>query len=222
MTNELLGPLTDLLEAPGPAGYETPAQQVWIDSVRGEADELHTDAYGNAVAVYEGGPDTPVIALAAHIDQLGFIVRKIDDDGYLRLDSIGDVDPTVSRGQQVQIHTADCPVDGVIGQHSLYLGDNEGEDEPTIPEQHVDAGFSTKEAAEAVVRIGDPVTYVPRPTELDGSRITSWGLDNRSGALAIAESFRRIVKAQPDVTVYAISTVQEETGRHGAEMVGHE
>ena len=109
--------LDALLTTPSPSGYETAGQRVWLDYVSTFADEVRTDAYGNAVAVHEGGD--PEFALAGHGDEIGLIVRRIDGDGFVRIGPIGGADRTVSKGQHVTIH-ADEPVPGVVGgsQHT--------------------------------------------------------------------------------------------------------
>ena len=104
--------LEELLSTPGPSGYEADSQRVWVDYVSEFADEVRTDDYGNAVATLSG-TDTEV-ALAGHGDEIGFIVRDLTDDGFVRLGRIGGSDKTVSRGQHVTIHTADGPVAGVV------------------------------------------------------------------------------------------------------------
>jgi len=67
--------LVDLLETPSPSGYETRGQRVWLDYVEQCADDVRTDAYGNAIAVHEGDPDAPEVVLTGHADEIGFIVR---------------------------------------------------------------------------------------------------------------------------------------------------
>ncbi|HET7324763.1 MAG TPA: M42 family peptidase, partial [Halococcus sp.] len=107
--------LNDLLETPSPSGFETRGQRVWLEYVSEFADEVKTDEYGNAVAVHEGVTDAPTVALTGHADEIGFVVRDIDENGFVRFGPIGGADKTVSRGQHVTIHTTDGPVSGVIG-----------------------------------------------------------------------------------------------------------
>ena len=106
--------LESLLETPSPSGFETAGQRVWTEYVREFADEVRTDAYGNAVAVHEGSGDGASIAFGGHADEIGFIVRDVLEDGFLRIDRVGGSDRTVSKGQHVTVH-ADEPVQGVIG-----------------------------------------------------------------------------------------------------------
>jgi len=211
--------LDELLSTATPSGYETAGQRVWLDYVGEFADEVRTDDYGNAVAVLEGDGDTEV-ALAGHGDEIGFIVRDITDDGFLRIERIGGSDSTVSRGQHVTIHTADGSVDGVVGQTAIHLRDRDDDSVPEISEQHVDIGAADGEEAGELVDRGDPITFDQTVTELENGLLSARGMDNRIGTWAAAEGLRRAAERGTDATVYAVSTVQEEVGVQGAKMVG--
>ena len=210
--------LDDLLETPTPSGFETRGQRVWLDYVGEFADQVSTDDYGNAVAVHEGSDDAPTVALTGHADEIGFVVRDIDGEGFLRLGSIGGADKTVSRGQHVTVHTDDGPVAGVIGQAAIHLRDEH--EVADIEDLHVDIGVESEEAARELVAIGDPLTISTTLEPLQGTRLAARGMDNRVGTWAAAEGLRRACEADVEATVYAVSTVQEEVGLQGAKMVG--
>jgi len=210
--------LDELLGTASPSGFETATQRVWVDYVSEFADRVETDAYGNAVAVLEGGD--PMVALAGHADEIGFIVRDIESEGFLRVSAIGGSDRTISRGQHVRVHTDDGPVPGVVGQTAIHLRDREDDSVPDIDEQHVDIGVEDDEAAERLVERGDPVTFDQTLSELENDRVAARGLDNRIGIWAAAEGLRRAAAGEPSATVCAVSTVQEELGLKGARMVG--
>ncbi|MGQ4555034.1 M20/M25/M40 family metallo-hydrolase [Halobellus sp. GM3] len=210
--------LTDLLTTPSPSGFEAVGQRVWTEYVRQFADDVWTDAYGNAVAVHEGDADAS-IAFTGHADEIGYIVRDVTDDGYLRINSIGGADRTVSKGQHVTVH-AETPVAGVIGQTAIHLRDVGHEEYDDIDEQFVDVGATDAEEAAEIVEIGDPVTVETRVRPLYGTRLAARGMDNRVGTWAAAAALEAAVEADVDATVYAVSTVQEEVGVQGAKMVG--
>jgi putative aminopeptidase FrvX len=212
--------LDDLLATPSPSGYEVEGQRRWIEYVEPHADEVRTDDYGNAIAVLEGADDAPSIAVAGHGDEIGYIVRTIDDDGFVHLGRIGGSDRTVSRGQHVEIHAEDGTVNGVIGQNAIHLRDDGEETYDDISEQRVDVGAEDGEAARELVEVGDPITIASTVRDLQGSTIAGRGLDNRVGTWVAAETLRRAAEADVDATVYAISTVQEEVGLKGAQMIG--
>jgi Cellulase M and related proteins len=208
--------LTELLGTATPSGFETPGQRAWVEYVSEFADDVSTDEYGNAVAVLEGGE--PEVAIGGHADEIGLIVRDIQEDGYLRVSRIGGTDATVSRGQHVTVHAADGPVHGVIGQTAIHIRDDDAD--PKIGNQFVDIGTEDREATAELVDRGDPITFVQTISELEGGRIAARGLDNRIGIWVAAETLRRAAAADPAATVYAVSTVQEEVGGRGAAMVG--
>lgn len=210
--------LDSLLETASPSGFEQPSQRTWIDFLSPYADEIRTDEYGNAIAVHEGGESS--VALTGHADEIGFMVRDIDDAGYLRLTPIGGSDRTVSRGQHVQVHTDEGPISGVIGQTAIHIRDTDEDAIQDIDEQYVDIGVDERERAAELVERGDPITFKQTISELENERIAARGLDNRIGIWAVADGFRQAVAADPDSTVYAVSTVQEELGAKGATMVG--
>jgi len=213
--------LESLLETASPSGYETASLRVWTEYVADFADEVRTDDYGNAVAVHHGSEAVDCeVAIAGHADEIGFIVRDITDDGFLKLSRIGGSDATVSQGQHVDIHTADGPVPGVVGQTAIHLRDTADESVDDVGEQYVDIGATDREDAESVVERGDPITFDQTVRDLEKGRLTARGLDNRIGIWAAAEALREATEREADATVYAVATVQEEVGLQGAKMVG--
>ena len=217
--------LEDLIDAASPSGFETAGQRVWVEYVEQFADEVHTDAYGNAVAVYDGGGSSqgPELAYAGHMDEIGYSVAAIDSDGFLRLGEIGGIDKTVSKGQHVNVHTADGVVPGVIGQTAIHHRDKRQSDDPEdIHRQHVDIGAADEAEARELVEVGDPITASTSIRDLAGSRVSGRALDNRVGTWVAAEALRRAAEQSVESTVYAVSTVQEEVGLRGAKMVGYD
>jgi endoglucanase len=210
--------LDGLLETPRPSGYEAATQRVWIDAIEPVADTVRTDAYGNAIATLEG--EGPEIAVAGHADQIGFLVRRIDDDGFVHPESVGGTDRTVSRGQHVTIHAAE-PIAGVVGQTAIHQRDRDDDGAPVdVNEQRIDVGAADGDAARDVVSVGDPITIDAPVADLRGTRVAARGMDNRVGIWTAAETLRRAAEADVSPTVHAVSTVQEEVGIKGAQMVG--
>ncbi|MFD1515256.1 M20/M25/M40 family metallo-hydrolase [Halomarina rubra] len=212
--------LDELLTTASPSGFETPATRVWVDYVSAFADDVSVDAYGNAVATVEGS-GAGEVAFGGHADEIGFMVRDVDEDGFLSLTRIGGSDKTVTRGQHVTVH-ADEPVHGVVGQTAIHLrdGDDDEDEVPDIGEQAVDIGATSREEAAELVEVGDPVTFSSGVRDLHGTRLAARGMDNRIGIWAAAEGLRRANERGTDATVHAVATVQEEVGLKGARMVG--
>lgn len=222
MDDERRAFLEDLLSVPGPSGFETRGQRVWIDHVEAHADEVRVDDYGNAVATYHGG-NGPSVALTGHGDQIGLIVRRVEEEGFLRVGRIGGTDRTVTQGRRVVVRGNDGPVPGVVGQTAIHLRDTDTEGPVDVDEQYVDIGAADGDEARDLVSVGDPVTVATESVvDLVGSRLTAAGLDNRVGVWSAAEGLRRAAAAEVDATVHAVSTVQEEVGLQGARMVGEE
>ncbi|MFB6270202.1 MAG: M20/M25/M40 family metallo-hydrolase [Halobacterium sp.] len=212
--------LRRLLETPSPSGYETAGQRVWVDYVSEFADSVRTDAYGNAIAVYEGGgADATEIAFTGHADELGFVVTAITDDGFVRVRPLGGVDKSVTEGTQVEVHTAEGTVNGVVGQTAVHLQSGEDSEPADVTEQIVDVGAADGEHARELLKVGDPATLAAGVHDLAGTRLAGRGLDNRAGSWVAAEALRRAADRGVDARVYAINTVQEELGTNGASMV---
>lgn len=215
--------LTRLLETPSPSGFEVAGQRVWADYVRPHAEAFESDCYGNAWATLNA-PGTPRIVLAGHADEIGFMISFINDDGFLYFQGIGGIDLALVRGQRVVVHGRGGPVPGVTGQLAIHL--QTPEDRKKVPEIHdviIDIGARSREEAEALVAVGDPVTYAAGVQELAGGRIAARGCDNRIGTWAAGEALRRIAarRGELQACLIAASTIQEENGLYGATMAAY-
>ncbi|MCK4690481.1 MAG: M42 family metallopeptidase, partial [Desulfuromonadales bacterium] len=208
--------LKELVETLSPSGYEQPAQRVIRAQLVEHADELSTDVMGNLIARLEG-QGGPKLMLAGHCDEIGFMVQFVDDNGFIFFGAIGGVDPHLSPGQRVRIHSAGEEINGVIGKKAIHL--IEPKDRDTViklKKQFIDIGCSSREEVEKLVQIGDPVTFAVGVERLQGDRVTSRAFDDKMGAFIVAEVLKK-VKQQggADAELYAVSTVQEEVGLRG-------
>lgn len=215
--------LRTLLNTPSPVGHEVRGQRVWLDYVKGYADETYSDAYGNCVAVLNKG-GSPRLMLAGHADEIALAVSYIDDDGFLYTRRLGGVDPVVSRAQRVQVHTSEGPVLGVIGNVAPHLTKLDGEKKyPRLEDLFIDIGAGSRKEAAKLVRIGDPVTLVDQFEVLRGDLAVARAFDNRVGTFAVAETLRLLrehgkgLKAE----VCAVSNIMEETGLLGARQIAY-
>ncbi|WP_331233454.1 zinc-binding metallopeptidase family protein [Natronorarus salvus] len=179
------------------------------------ADEVSADAYGNVVARLNGSG--PEIVIAGHADQICYIVRRIDDGGFLHVGPIGGSAKTVTRGQYVEVHARDEVVPGVIGQATIHLREEHEVDE--IHDVRVDIGAEDEQEARELVEVGDPLT-VHQGFTTSTARLVAVGLDDRVGTWIAAEALRRASENGTEATVCGVSTVQEEVGLRGARMVG--
>ncbi|MDX2494125.1 MAG: M42 family metallopeptidase [Desulfuromusa sp.] len=209
--------LKELVETPSPSGYEQPAQRVIKAQLEGVADSLRTDIRGNLIADLKG-KGGPRVMLAGHCDEIGFMVQYVDDRGFIYFGAIGGVDPHLSPGQRVSIHTDQGDIPGVIGKKAIHL--IEPKDRETVinlKKQFIDIGCSTRDEAEALIQIGDPVTFAVGVQKLQNDRATSRAFDDKMGVFIVAEVIKRIKnQGKIDSDLYAVSTVQEEIGLRGA------
>ncbi len=210
--------LKELVETPSPSGFEQPAQRVIRRVLAPVADEVRTDVMGNVIARIDGdGQARTRVMLAGHCDEIGFMVRYIDDNGFLYFAPIGGVDAHLVPGQRVHIHTAAGPVLGVIGKKPIHM--MEPKDRETVSKfknMFIDIGCGDRQSAAELVAIGDPATFVVGLERLQGDRVTSRAFDDKMGAYIVARVLQEVRRRGPaPVELYGVSTVQEEVGLRG-------
>ncbi len=208
--------LKKLVETPSPSGYEQPAQRIIRARLEAVADSIETDVMGNLIARLENRQG-PRVMLAGHCDEIGFMVQYVDDDGFISFGAIGGVDPHLSPGQRILIHTQKGEIAGVIGKKAIHL--IEPKDRDTViklNQQTIDIGCSSREETEALVQIGDPITFAVGLQQLQGDRCTSRAFDDKMGAFIVTEVMKRVQREEKcSCDFYAVSTVQEEIGLRG-------
>ena len=221
--------LFELLNTPSPTGFELAGQRKWANYVRAHADRVENDAYGTAWATLEaraakGAPKR--IMLEAHADEIGFIVKQITKEGFLRIDRIGGSDTATARGRRLEILGDNGPVRGIIGNTAIHLRkDSLGDAKaPKSHELYVDVGASNPgEVAALGLRVGHPAVYADQAEKLGSRYIVSRALDNRVGGYILSQVLAGLGqrKKQLRSTVHFVNAVQEEIGGHGAKMVAH-
>lgn len=208
--------LAELTETSGVPGYESRIGDIVRRELDPEVDRLRTDGMGNVVGTIEGSGDSSVV-VAGHMDEIGFMVRHVTDEGFLQLDALGGWDARVLKAQRVTVHTDEDDLDGLIGSpppHTMDEADLEEDDE--VEDVYVDLGLDAETVAERV-SVGDLVT-TSQSLELVGDHVTGKALDNRVSVFALIEAARRI--EEPDATIHLAATVQEEVGLRGAKALG--
>ena len=218
MREESLQFFKELLHAPSPSGYEQPAQHVFRSYIE-PFSTVTTDVMGNVYGRIEGGAaDGPRVMLVGHSDEIGLQIRYIDDKGFIFFSAIGGVDAHLTPGLLVNIHTNNGTVRGVIGKKPIHL--MEAKDRETVVKldaQYIDIGALNKVEAEALVRVGDPVTFSSEFSALQGNRVTSRGFDDKAGSFVVAEVLRQVSALNENLPcdLYGVSSVQEEVGLRG-------
>jgi endoglucanase len=218
--------LFDLLGTPSPTGFELPGLRKWAQYVRQFADRVENDAYGSAWATVDGSAKTPRrIMLEAHADEIGFIIKHINKEGFLRLDRIGGSDTATARGRRLIVLGDRGPIAGVIGNTAVHLRkDAKEEKAPQVHELYVDVGASSAiEVRELGIRVGHPAVYAEGAEDFGKHRIVGRALDNRIGGFIVARVVANLAtkRAACASTVFAVNAVQEEIGGHGARMIAH-
>ena len=208
--------LDRLIRIPAPSGYEAPAALAW----REEASfaDVTTDGLGSSIATI-GEPDAePLVAVVGHIDEIGLVIRHIDEKGFLHFGPIGGWDPQILIGQRVIVEGRSGPVKGVAGRKPIHLLDPDQRKKVVeLKEMHIDIGVADREAAEEVVSVGDPVVIDAEPEVLAKGRVVSRSLDNRVGSYVALEALRRVNESGgPPGRFAAVAAVQEEIGLFGS------
>ncbi|MBX7133333.1 MAG: M42 family metallopeptidase [Fimbriimonadaceae bacterium] len=218
MRPESLEFFKEIVNTPSPSGYEEAAAEVYRGYTSQFADKIHTDVHGSVWAI--ANPDAKMkIMLAGHMDEIGFIIHYISDEGLLYFSGIGGHDSVIPVGQRVWIHGKER-VPGIIGRKAIHLlEEDERKKKPELKDLWIDVGASSREEVEKVIALGDVVTFQYEFQMLMGDRATARGFDNKMGSFIVAEALRLLKQdggLDPGVGVYAVATVQEEIGLRGA------
>lgn len=210
--------LKTICETAGAPGFEQRVRELVIKEVTPLVDEVSVDNMGNVIALKKGKERRKVM-VAAHMDEIGFIVTHIDDDGFLRFHPLGGFDPKTLTSQRVIVHGSKDVI-GVMGSKPIHLMKPEERTKMMpISEYFIDLGMTKKEV-EQIVSVGDPVTRDRALIEM-GDCVNSKSLDNRVSVFILLEALRELKEADVPYDIYAVFTVQEEVGLRGAISAAH-
>lgn len=216
--DETLAMLKELTDAPGVSGFEGPVRQVMRRYLE-PLGEVMTDNLGSIVGRKVGQADGPKIILAGHLDEIGFMVTRITDDGFLKFQTLGGWWEQVMLAQRVEVYTRSGPVVGVIGSKPPHiLPPDERKKVYEKKDMFIDIGASSREEAEAFgVRPGDPVVpFSPFAVMKNEKLLLAKAWDNRFGCAMAIEVARRLQGQPHPNQVFAVGNVQEEVGLRGA------
>jgi len=215
MDPESLRLLTELLDAPGPSGFESAPARVWRRAAA-FADAVRTDVAGNSFATVNPA-GAPRVMFAGHVDEIGLMIVHVDDEGYLYFEPIGGWDHQVFVGQRVRLLTKEGAIPGVIGKRAIHLIEPDDRTKASkASDLWIDIGAADKEDALRMVRIGDAGILDSRVTTFPNDRLVSKSLDNRVGAFVVLEALRRLAADRPAAAaVTAVATCQEEIAYTG-------
>jgi len=206
--------LEKLSNAPGASGFEDEIRKIITDELKDHVNEIEADSMGNIIAVKKGRGNGKKIMLAAHMDEIGLMVRFIDKKGFVKFSKIGGINDQMLLNQEVIIHSKKGKILGVIGAKPPHrMKPAEKKKVLEYENMFIDIGASSREEAEEIISIGDPVTIKHEFSNLRGNLVTGKAFDNRVGCYVLVEAMKR---AKTNATIYGVGTVQEEVGLKGA------
>ena len=206
--------LEKLSNAPGISGFEDEIRKIIFNELDGVVDEIKIDEMGNLIAVKNGDLNGKKIMLAAHMDEIGLMVRYIDSEGFVKFSKIGGINDQMLLNQDIYIQTSDGDVNGVIGSKPPHkIKKSERDKVVEHDKMFIDIGAANKEEALKMVQIGDPIIIKQNFQDLGNSLVKGKALDNRAGCAVLVEVLKRV---NSSATIYGVGTVQEEVGLKGA------
>lgn len=207
--------LEKICQAPGAPGYEQKIRALVLEEIKPLVDEIETDNIGNIYAIKRGKANKKVM-IGAHMDEIGFIVTHIDDNGFIRFHTLGGFDPKTLTAQRVLIHGKE-DVLGVMAAKPIHvMTPEERKKNPKTTDFFIDTGRS-KEEVEQLIKVGDPITRERSFVEM-GDCVNSKSLDNRLAVFILIETLKNLKGKEVPYDIYGVFTVQEEVGIRGANV----
>ncbi|MBO7054248.1 MAG: M42 family metallopeptidase [Bacteroidales bacterium] len=204
-----------LSEVAGPSGFEDKIRETISKEIKSDVDSLTTDNMGNLVA-FRKGASRKKLMIAAHMDEIGFIVTHIDDEGFLKFATLGGFDPKTLTAQRVIVH-GKKDIIGVMGAKPIHVMTPEERDKKVVVKDFfIDLGMTKKEV-EKIVEIGTPITRDRECIEM-GQCVNGKSLDNRIAVYILIETIKNLKGKKLPFDTYFVFTVQEEVGLRGAQV----
>lgn len=206
--------LSEICKTPGAPGYESRIRHFIKDNIQDDCDEIDIDNIGNLICLKKGKSSDKKVIVAAHMDEIGFMVKHIDKNGFIRFQTLGGFDPKTLTAQRVIVHGKKDLI-GVMASKPIHImKPEERKKMPEITDYYIDLGLSLKEV-EKYVEIGNPITRERSLIEM-GNCVNAKSIDNRVSVYILVEALKHLKK--PAYDVYAAFTTQEEVGLRGADV----
>lgn len=209
-----------ICETAGAPGFERDIRNLILSVLAPMEMDVRTDNIGNIIVRRpgRGKGENKRVLVAAHMDEIGFVVTHIDDGGFIRFHTLGGFDPKTLTAQRVKVHGS-TTLTGVMGTKPVHtMKPEERKKMPDIQDYFIDMGME-KERLEEYVKVGDPITWERELVEV-GDCVNCKSIDNRISVFILLETLKRLGDTPFDV--YAAFTVQEEVGLRGASVLGHQ
>lgn len=201
----------------GVAGREEEVRALMRELLIDYVDEIKEDRLGNIIGVKQGTAKKPLnVMLAAHMDEIGLLVKTISKDGFIQFTKMGGIDDRILLAQKVIIHTDKGPLPGIIGCKPPHIQkEEERKKVMAYDELFIDVGAeSFEEAKQMGVKIGDPISFDVKFVKTGKDVVMGKAFDDRVGCAVLVEAMKQLENT--GCTVYAVGTVQEELGLRGA------
>jgi len=213
---KLVDVLEKLSNACGVAGREEEVRGLMKELLKPNVDEIREDKLGNVIGVKKGKKDAPTVMIAAHMDEIGLMVKNITKEGFLQFAKIGGIDDRILVAQKVLVHTDKEPITGVVGSKPPHILKEEEKKKVIEAEDlFIDIGAKDKQDAQKMgVRVGDIVSFDIKFARVGKDSVVGKAFDDRAGCAVLIETMRQLPKV--NCTVYAVGTIQEEVGLRGA------
>jgi endoglucanase len=207
--------LEKLSNANGVTGREDEVRDLMKKYLKPYVDEVREDRLGNLITFKKGSKDAPTVMLAAHMDEVGLMIKNIKK-GFLQFTNIGGIDDRILLAQKVIVHTDKGPLTGVTGSKPVHIQtDAEKKKVIEADKLFIDIGARDKEEAEKMgVQVGDVVSFDTKFARIGDDVVLGKAFDDRVGCAIMIETMRRLQNV--DCNVYAVGTIQEEVGLRGA------
>jgi len=208
--------LEKLSNACGIAGREEEVRSLMRNFLKPYVDEVKEDKLGNIIGIKKGKKNAPKVMLAAHMDEIGLLVKTISKEGFIQFAKIGGIDDRILLAQKVIVYTEKGPLHGIIGSKPPHIQKEEERKRVlTYDELFIDIGAENQEQAKKMgVKIGDPLGFDIKFAKVGKNIVIGKAFDDRVGCAVMVEAMKRLEKTE--CTVYAVGTVQEEVGLRGA------
>jgi putative aminopeptidase FrvX len=212
----LVETLEKLSNACGVTGREEEIAGLMKKFLRPYVDEVKEDKLGNVIGIKKGKKNAPKVMIAAHMDEIGLLVKNITEEGFLQFAKIGGIDDRVLLAQKVIVYTEKGPLHGIIGSKPPHIQKEEERKRViSCDELFIDIGAANREEVKRMgVRIGDVVCFDVKFARIGKNIVIGKALDDRVGCAAMIEALKRLEKTE--CTIYAVGTVQEEVASRGA------
>ena len=211
--------LKKICETPGVPGHEQKVRELITKELKGVVDNISVDNMGNLIALKKGKSDAKKVMAAAHMDEIGFIISHIDDNGFLRFHPLGGFDPKTLTAQRVVVHGKKDLV-GVMGTKPIHLMTAEERVKPlTLNDYFIDLGMKKNEVIKSI-EVGNTVTRERELIEM-GDCVNCKSIDNRVAVFILIETLKELKDKKIPYDFYGVFTVQEEVGIRGAQVAAH-